>query len=379
MQSEFEGIAKLRRGVLILIIVPIIAIGAVFTVGVAIVSQFSSIFPPIPYASPPTSSPMPALTTDMEILSAIILVSIILVIVGYLYIRRGFKILADLGRNVRLGYTGTTLFFISLILFVVGVIIVIVSFAVAAFTATSAYNTTASGALTAISNALGNAFSGIEEGIVGGGIAVIIGWILQIVGNILIGIGFYEVGNEYNESTTKIGSILLLIGIVLDFLLLLPSDASILAAAIIFVSLILIYVGLGKINPMRPIMQPAPLFQQTYQPPTIQQPTIQQPSSIPQTTPQIYQVGQGVIRGDGLAFITLYTSAQAMITSVRVEGVTMNAVMVNPVILQPGQNAIVIKFDNVSQLIPGNSYTIVIGLKVGGVSTEVRAVATYYP
>ena len=68
-----------------------------------------------------------------------------------------------------------------------------------------------------------------------------------------------------------------------------------------------------------------------------------------------------------------------MITSVRVDGTTLNAIMVNPVILQPGQNSIVIKFNNVSQLTPGTSYIITLTLNVGGNLTEVKAVATYYP
>ena len=68
-----------------------------------------------------------------------------------------------------------------------------------------------------------------------------------------------------------------------------------------------------------------------------------------------------------------------MINSVKVEGVTINAVMVNVVILQPGQNSIVIKFDNVSQLAPGTSYLITLSLKVGEKLIEVKAVATYQP
>ena len=374
MQSEFEGIGKLRRGVLILIVTTIVFAIAVVIAAASILSELTSMFfSSVSASNSAIASSASSLSATIGIFIVVFLVLVILYILGYVYIRRGFKILADLGRNVRIGYTGTTLFFISLGLAVLSVIIIVI-FLLAGISSTAS-SISNNSSLNAISSSVSSGLSTISSGIYVGLAVFIIGVIIQLVSSILIGIGFFKVGDEYKEGTTKWGGILFIIGTVLS---LIPSSATVLIGALIsFISLILIYVGLGGIKPMSAIMSPTPLPQSTYQPPTaIQLPTV--PQTLP-TSPQVYQVGQGVIRADGSAFITLYTSTQAIITSVRVEGIKMNAVMVNPVVLQPGQNAIVIKFDNASQLAPGNSYVITIDMNVGGNLVEIKAVANYYP
>ena len=212
-----------------------------------------------------------------------------------------------MGRDVGIGYTGATLYFVALIILVLGVLVMIAS------------------------------------PICGLGLLVL-GGIIGVVSSILIGVGFYKVGEIYNESTTKIGGIL----------------AAIPIGIISFVGYIIVYVGLGKIKPMPTIQPQIPLSQPSY-------------------PPQIYQVGQGIIRGDGNARVSLYSATQATVLSARIEGTTLASANINPAVLQPGQNEITIKFDNVSSLTPGGSYMITIVVNVGGNISEIKANAIYQP
>jgi len=291
MESEFEGINKLRRGVLLLVLVPLL-IG------------FIALILIVPLLSVKGSGAVAAALGILGAIIVLVIIGAILGILGLLSIRSGFRTLNSLGRDVGIGYTGTTLYLASLILILIGAILAIV--------------------------------------LVGIFIAFI-GEILLLIANILIGVGFYKVGEIYNESLTKVGGIL----------------AAIPIGIVSFIGYILVYVGLGKIRPM-PAFQPIPLSQPGY-------------------ASQIYQVGQGIIRGDGYAHIYLYSNTQAVVTSARIEGTNLTSFNINPAVLMPGQNEITIKFDNVYQLVPGTNYVIVIAVNIGGNMSEVRASAVYQP
>jgi len=168
MEREFEGIDKLGKGTLLLILVVPIVIGSEFLLLVA------------------------------PLLSVIVsFIGVILVIIGALNIRGGFKILDELARDVGIGSIGVSLYLVSLIPIVIGAI-----YAVSV-----------------------DIFEGQD--------IMLIGEILVVIANILVGLGFYKVGEEYKEKLTKIGGILVAIPIVS------------------FIGYILVYVGLGKVKSMK--------------------------------------------------------------------------------------------------------------------------------
>ena len=302
MQSETEGINKLRKGSLILIL------ASIFITILVVILAFSllSISPSYPSAS--------VVVSVMGIVIGLIIVAIIGVIAGIIgiwNIKDGFKILRNLGKDVGIGYVGAVLYIVALILIMIGVSLVLI----------------------------------------GGVFAVIFGAIVEIVSNILIGIGFYKVGEIYNEGITKIGGILVAIPVNI----------------ISFIGYILVYIGLGKIKPITTLT-------------TLAQPgSTQMPLPQPTLPPQIYQVGQGIIRGDGYAQISLYSNTQATVLSARIDGTLLASVNINPVVLQSGDNEITIKFDNVSSLTPGTTYLITLVVNVGGNIREIKTAAVYQP
>jgi len=318
MQNESEGINKLRKGALILIFTAIfIFIGLI--VFLILVISFLPTF--LTTTSFPTT-----LVTFVSLLFGIFVAFVILTtigvtagIIGLLNIRNGFGILRNLGRDVRTGYIGTTLYLLSLAMIVLG-------------------------ALLGIAFPIGSA-------------VIVLGNIIEIIGNVLIGVGFYKVGGIYNEGTTKIGGILVAIPIIWGMIL-----VAIPVLIVSFIGYILVYIGLGKIKPRAMVVLPAQ----------------------PNYPPQIYQVGQGIIRGNGYAQVSLYSSSQATILSARIEGtaltsVNVNPVVVNPVVLQPGYNEVTIQFNSVSSLTPGLNYLITLVVNIGGNVSEVKASAVYQP
>ncbi|ACP37377.1 Protein of unknown function DUF973 [Sulfolobus islandicus M.14.25] len=167
---------------------------------------------------------------------------------------------------------------------------------------------------------------------------LILGEIIALIGGILIGIGFYKVGEIYNEGLVKIGGILIVI----------PIDL------INFVGFILAYVGLGKVRPL---------------PTVAQQPLV----------PQVYQVGQGTIRNNGYAYITLYSSTPASIISAKIEGANIMSSAVNPTVLQIGNNEVTIFFGNVQSLAPNTTYIITLTINIGGNIINISTSAVYQP
>ncbi|QXJ34976.1 DUF973 family protein [Saccharolobus shibatae] len=167
---------------------------------------------------------------------------------------------------------------------------------------------------------------------------LILGEIIALIGGILIGIGFYRVGELYNEGLVKIGGILIII----------PIDI------LNFVGFILAYVGLGRVRPL-----PTPT---------------QQPS-----VPQVYQVGQGTIRNNGYAYVTLYSSTPATIISAKIEGANIMSSAINPTVLQIGNNEVTIFFGNVQSLAPNTTYIITLTINIGGNIINISTAVVYQP
>ena len=307
MQNEFDGINKLRKGTLLLILVPLLEF-------IGLIQVFSLVTLALTGA-------VSAIAGALATLIAILIIGAILGIIGLLNIRGGFRILNNFGRDVGIGYTGTTLYFVSLILILIGAILTIVLVGV---------------------------------------FIIALGEFLVIIADILIGVGYYKVGEIYNESTTKIGGIL----------------AAIPIGIVSFIGLILVYIGLGKIKPGAMILPPV---QPGYPPSSINPMGAPMPQTQPNYPQQIYQVGQGIIRGNGYAQISLYSSSQATILSARIEGTTLSSVNVNPVVLQPGQNEVTIQFSYVGSLTPGVNYPITLEVSIGGNMSEIKATAIYQP
>ena len=197
MRKESEGIRKLRMGTLFFIIAPILGIIAMLVLGFATSLSLLNLLSSLS-ATSIISSIMQFLTGAIVSL-AIYGVAIVLYIVGLIKVRGGFKILAQEGKNVGVGYTGTSLIFISLILFVLAIVLSIIHVYFLPFLSALIY----------------------------------VSAILGIIGYILTNIGFYRVGSEYNEGTVKTGGILATIFIIP----ILP-----------FIGYIMIYVGLGNIK-----------------------------------------------------------------------------------------------------------------------------------
>ncbi|QIW23943.1 DUF973 family protein [Sulfolobus sp. S-194] len=251
-------------------------------------------------------------------LIVLIIIGVVIGIVGLLRIRSGFNILKAVGRDVGIGGTGVTLLLVGYILMVIGAILSIV-------------------------------FIGIP--------ILFIGAILALVGQILLGIGFYRIGEIYNTGLVKVGGILVVLSIITDLLG--------------FIGYILVYVGLGKIVNNLPISTSAPM--QTYYPPA---------TPMPQLGPQalqVYQVGQGVLRSDGYAQFTLYTTTQTTIVSASIEGTNLQATYINPIILQAGNNNITAYFGNISNLTPGVTYMINLAINAQGNMMNIKVVVVYQP
>lgn len=192
--------------------------------------------------------------------------------------------------------------------------------------------------------------------------------ILELIGDILIGLGIYRVGSYYNNSLTKIGGILIMT-LIIDF-----------------IGYILAYVGLGEIirSGGVPIQQyPQPYYQQPYPQQPYQpypQPYQQQPT-MPSQAPS--QVGQGIIRNNGYAQVTLYSPTQASITSAFLiaGGSQIPAISITPSSLFAGNNEVTFYFgNNIPPLQSGQNYQIVINLNTqSGTVTQIVANVTYQP
>jgi hypothetical protein len=116
----------------------------------------------------------------------------------------------------------------------------------------------------------------------------------------------------------------------------------------------LAYVGLGKVRPL---------------PTVAQQPLV----------PQVYQVGQGTIRNNGYAYITLYSSTSASIISAKIEGANIMSSTIYPTVLQIGNNQVTIFFGNVQSLASNTNYIITLTINIGGNTINISTTAVYQP
>ena len=169
-----------------------------------------------------------------------------------------------------------------------------------------------------------------------GGIIALLAAVILFIAGLLIGLSIYNVGSFYSNDMLKIGGILIIIPLVS------------------FIGWILTYIASDELSTrlMGGFVPPAPL---------------------PPTTLQVYQVGQGIIKADGTAVITLYSSTSLMITSVSIDGTSYVNNQITPPILNPGYNTVTIKFPPIIGS-PGNNYTLTIYFSNG---QSIKAVVTY--
>ncbi|WP_338602386.1 DUF973 family protein [Sulfolobus tengchongensis] len=148
---------------------------------------------------------------------------------------------------------------------------------------------------------------------------------LDIIGIIFVGIAIYSIGDKFNEANIKIGGILGAIPI----------------GIIAFIGYILAYVGLGNL-----LNRQIPLPSQFQQP---------------------IQQYQGILRGN-VANITLPYNSQVIILRAVLEEFNLQAINIQPTLLNPGDNYLTITFPMLpSNLLPGSIYRIRIELNNGQV------------
>lgn len=159
----------------------------------------------------------------------------------------------------------------------------------------------------------------MELGKIGAILAVIP--FVDFVGWILIGISLYFLGEKYGNDTLKIGGIITAIPI------------------INFIGLILSYSALNYIGNYYPTpstlggSQGQGQYQQSYYPPS-------------PPPPQVYQVGQGTLRGN-VATFTLYSTDQLIIRRIALEGTDVYAVSFYPSQINRGNNNLTVTLSSV--------------------------------
>ena len=197
--DELEGVRRLRSGVLLLILVPLL----LFIVAVvAAVAMFVAVRPGyhvtvvtsgrvFTQAGGYLGSSLAAVGIAI-LVAALALVSLVLIVMAFGRLRGGFSLLSAAGRGGSIGVAGTWLVIIAMIIALLGVALFMF----------------------------------------GGFIAVWIAFVLAAVGFILIGVGLYEVGSSYRNGLLEAGGILVAIPLLITS----------------FIGLILSYAALGDIE-----------------------------------------------------------------------------------------------------------------------------------
>ncbi len=175
--------------------------------------------------------------------------------------------------------------------------------------------------------------------IVVGFVVLILGELVYLVGMVLLGITFYNLGKSYSSSTLSLGGILMAIPI----------------GVIQLIGEIITYVELGNLVNNLQWKETSSQFQQTPQqfPPP------------PQGQQGFYQVGTGVIRGDGTAIITIYSPYSVSVSYAELVNLGITTTSITPTFLSQGNNVITINFSGVANLSPGATYTVRIHLVNG--------------
>lgn len=158
---------------------------------------------------------------------------------------------------------------------------------------------------------------------------------ILFVGYLLIGLGIYEIGVSYNDRLTKIGGVVLI--------------APIIGTA----GWILTYIGafnvFRKMGGVIPTGRSAgiPMYSQAQY-------------------ASIYQVGNGMLRYDGSAYFSLYSSTQGIqINNAMIQELGISAMDIQPRVLMSGTNSILAKFSPINTITQTGAYTIVLSLSNG--------------
>jgi Protein of unknown function (DUF973). len=257
-----------------------------------------------------------ALIGEVARVAAVVMAIVDLVLLFMMAIpklRDAFQTFASTGKDVSRGFTGINLILPGIIIELIGGILAIAGI---------------------FSASLGLA--------VAGGIIVLLAAIILFIAYLLIGLVIYNLGSFYNNDMLKIGGILIIIPF------------------ISFVGWILSYVSVDDIIRK---LSGGTMMPQPYTAPSMYQ-------------PQVYQVGQGIIRLDGTVTLTLYSSITVNIVSASIDNTLYTTTDVNPNMLNPGNNSVTMRFLGVTGLVPGNNYYLTIYLSDG---TSIKAVVTCTP
>jgi len=269
---------------------------------------------------------------------------ILLFIIGIPKLRTAFQSFATTGKDVNNGFTGLRILPFGILISFIGGLLIIVGVAASIFSASS---------LT---------LAGV------GGVLAILGAIITFIGYLLIGITIFNLGGAYSSDMMKIGGILIII------------------PGISFVGWILTYISIDDIV-RRLTYGPGSGYPPSTYPPTG---TSQYPPYNPQSaygsqpvpnvfpaSTDVYQIGIGQINQNGEAKVTLMANRYGLsITSASIENSTMYTTQVYPSTLNQGQNEVTIRFPQLINLVPGNSYNVLLYLSNGQM---VRTVVKFNP
>jgi hypothetical protein len=269
---------------------------------------------------------------------------ILLFIIGIPKLRTAFQSFAITGKDVNSGFTGLKILPFGILISFIGGLLIIIGAIASIFSETSL-------ALAAI-----------------GGVLAILGAIVTFIGYLLIGITIFNLGGAYSSDMMKIGGILIII------------------PGISFVGWILTYISIDDIV-RRLTYGPSSGYPPSTYPPTG---TSQYPPYNPQpaygsqpvpnvfpASTDVYQIGIGQINQNGEAKVTLMANRYGLsITSASIENTTMYTTQVYPSTLNQGQNEVTIRFPQLINLVPGNSYNVLLYLSNGQI---VRTVAKFNP
>ena len=182
--DELEGVRRLRSGVLLLILIPVLILIVALVGAAAIYATLMS--------APVSSYTGSSLVADETVLAVVLaLISLVLIVMAFRRLSGGFSLLSAAGRGGSIGVAGTWLVIIAIIIALLGAALFMF----------------------------------------GGFIAMWIAFVLVAVGFILIGVGLYEVGSSYGKDLLRAGGILVAIPLLITS----------------FIGLILSYVALGDI------------------------------------------------------------------------------------------------------------------------------------
>ncbi|MCY0883275.1 MAG: DUF973 family protein [Acidianus infernus] len=150
---------------------------------------------------------------------------------------------------------------------------------------------------------------------------MVIATILELIGGIMLGLGFYNLGKGLNNSTIETAGILIIIGGIIDLLIRI-------GGLLDFIAFILIYTSINNI-----LSKGIPFV-------------------------QTFSQMLGVIKGNGYAYLNVYSNVEGTIISARIEGTAITSTFITPNKLSIGNNSITVNFGNVQGLIPYSNYIV---------------------